>query len=176
MAEHTHTTSRRSALALGAGAFASVGITAGVAASAAPAQTAEFRSCSTPNPDAELLAFRRRLDAAIREVSAAELTHGALPPGSPYKDVDAWIGQAGDELAEVCEAIVGAEPPRTAEGRALQAAAAMHQLRFSYSHGCWPGLGEELAWDVLSALAGDVYVPPTCPDWLTEAEPERAGA
>ena len=42
----------------------------------------------------------------------------------------------------------------------------MYQLRMAYSHGHLPGDGEELAWNLLSELAGDVYVQPALPEHL----------
>ena len=138
----------RRALTLGAGAFSAIGITAGIAA-----------SVPQPHPDAELLAMRPRLMAAARALEASD--------ASPSDDDDA-LAQICDELEEASWAIVDAEPARTDEGLALKASAVMYHLRIAYSHGCWPGDGEEMAWNLLSELAGDAYTP------CGEYEPGRA--
>jgi hypothetical protein len=126
--------------------------------------------------DAELLALRPRFEAALLEVSATEMSGSeTLPPGRSNQDHEAWVARTGEELEEVCEAIVDAPAAATPEGRALKAAAAMHQLRFAYNGGGWPGGGEALAWDVLSELAGDAYVPVAMPEHLrVNSEPRRA--
>ena len=151
---------RRAAL-LGGGASAA-GITSGFSALA-------------PNPDADLLALRPRLVAAVAEVNASEMADDHhVPPGAADKDHDAWVSRTGGELTGACWAIVDAPPAQTAAGRALKAAAAMHQLRMAYCLGGWPGDGEELAWNVLSEVAGAAYVPPSIPEHLRAgSEPER---
>jgi len=145
MAEHTLSPTplsphlgRRAALL--AGGASAAGIVAGVAA-AAP----------TVSPDAELLALRARLDGAVREMAAANAAGGI--------DED-HMAQLCEQLVDASWAIVDAPPAQTAEGRALKAAAAMASLRDAYAGHHWPGDGEELAWNVLSELAGDVYVAP----------------
>ena len=124
--------------------------------------------------DAELLALREQLDAAIREMGAVEMYDP--PPGLLSLAYDERLTASGDELEEVCWAIVECPPAQTAEGRALKAAAAMHHLKFVYDGhgGAWPGSGEELAWNVLSEIAGSAYEPVTLPPYLAHTEPERA--
>jgi hypothetical protein len=139
------------------------------------ASTAAATAPAIASDDAELLALRPRLEAALLEVSATEMSGSeTLPPGRSNQDHEAWVARTGEELEEVCEAIVDAPAAATPEGRALKAAAAMHQLRFAYNGG-WPGGGEALAWDVLSELAGDAYVPVALPEPLrVNCEPRRA--
>ena len=155
--------SRRQALVFGAAALVAG---AGFAGSAAAAGSA----------DAELFALRERLDAALREMSAVEMFDP--PPGINAVSLayDERLTASGDELEEVCWAIVECPPAQTAEGRALKAAAAMHHLKFAFdgNGGGWSGSGEELAWNVLSDVAGAAYVPVTRPPHLAHTEPERA--
>ena len=170
MAEHAHTINpspnlTRRALALGSGAAAAVGITAGAAASIPPVMA--------QHPDVELLALRPRLHAALREVNASEMA-SANSAAITDKEHEDWVSDSGKDLDDVCWKIVDAPCAQTAEGRALKAAAAMYQLRFACCSGHWPGSGEELAWTVLSELAGDAYVPPELPVHLHHNEPARA--
>lgn len=163
-----HTPTRRAVFAFG-GALASIGLTAGAAASVADIAP------SPADPDAVLLGVHPDLIAAVREVNACEMWEGPLPVGWPDADLDDWITRTGERLLEVCWDIVDAPPAQMAEGRALKAAAAMYQLRMVYGPGEWQGAGEEQAWLVLSELAGDVYVPPAVPEHLRQTtEPGRA--
>lgn len=89
--------------------------------------------------------------------------------------LDEKLTQVGHRLRDVCWEIVEAPPAQTAAGRALKAAGAMYQFRDGFSHGRCPGDGEAMAWDVLSQIAGDTYVPPAMPERLrASCEPGRA--
>lgn len=127
-----------------------------------------------PAPDAELLALAPTLRAAVEECDRTE-TATTIPPGVPDADFGAWVTRTGQLLLDVCWEIINAPPARTEAGRALKAAAAMHQLRFAFSGGAWDGAGEEMAWLVLSELARNAYVPAAVPEYLrARCEPEMA--
>lgn len=168
MATHAHSTpattpthSRRRALFAAASAVVmGGGISAGVAASVADYTTLE------PDPDTALLSLRPELHAAVLDLGWSEMTDGHS---------DEKLTAIADRLGAVCWDIVDAPQAQTADGRALKAAAAMYRFRDGFSHGCWSGDGEEMAWNVLSELAGDVYVPPALPERLrANNEPGRA--
>lgn len=154
MAKHAHTTDRRTTIcavdrrSLASGLFAIVagtGITAGAAAS-----VADFAIPLAPPPDAELLALADRLEIARIQI-------GAINVGVP-EPTDAEIDAAVDAMSDVCDAIIDAPRASTLAGRALKAAAAMHQLGSVFNYGQWPGRAQESAWNVLSEIAGPAYV------------------
>lgn len=167
MATHAHSTptsnappSRRRTLFAAAGAvILGSGIAAGVAASIADHVLVEVE------PDATLLALRPDLLAAVADLGWSEMVNEIS---------DERITEVGKCLRSVCWEIVEAPPAQTAAGRALKAAGAMYQFRDGFNHGHWPGDGEAMAWDVLSQIAGDFYVPPAMPERIRHlCEPER---
>lgn len=152
------------------------GAVAALVLSGSTANASERRAGAKFHADAALLALAPPLRATLAETSATELSDGTVPPGVSDADYDSWLSRVGEDLEAICEQIVDAPAAQTAEGLALKAAAAMHQLRLSY-HGGWPGSGEWLAWDVLSEIAGEAYVPISAAEYArNNCEPGRTRA
>ena len=155
----TPITTRRT---LGAGLFATIigsGITAGAAASVADLVPSD--------PDAELLSLRAELTAAVADAGHSNMIED-------WSDDE--MTRSANRLGDACWAIVDAPRAQTPAGLALKAAACMHQLRYSYGCAGWGGDGEEMAWNLLSELAGDAYLPVAVPDYARLSVPARAGA
>lgn len=147
-------------LAVIAGSAITSGVAAGTAASVGDLVPVEVEL------DAALLSLRAELLAAVADMGWSEMVDDIS---------DERLTQIGDRLRDVCWEIVEAPPAQTAAGRALKAAGAMYRFRDGFSHGRWPGDGEAMAWDVLSQIAGDTYVPPAMPERLrAQCEPARA--
>jgi len=143
-----------------AGSVITSGVAAGTAASVGDLVPVEVES------DAALLSLRAELLAAVADMGWSEMVDAIS---------DEKLTQIGDRLRDVCWEIVEAPPAQTEAGRALKAAGAMYHLRDGFSYGRWPGSGEAMAWDVLSQIAGDAYVPPAMPERLrASCEPARA--
>ena len=151
--------SRRSLFGGAAAVVLGGGVTAGAAASVADYVPADV------SPDAALLALRAELMAAVAGIAYDE--------NAPDWD-DEEITRSGERLSVACWAIVDSPRAQTPARLALKAAASMYQLRESYNHGTWHGDGEDMAWQLLSALAGSAYIPPMLPARLiASCEPAR---
>lgn len=119
-----------------------------------------------PSPDAAILSLRDEFRAAV--ALWIEINHRT------DEILDEEMDSASYRLNDACSAIVDSPPAQIQAGRALKAAAAMHQLTAAFNEGCaddWSGIGEEMAWHVLSEIAGDEYVPTLPERW---APPRRA--
>jgi len=142
------------------GSVITSGVAAGTAASVADLVPTEV------DPDATLLSLRAELLAAVTDMGWSEMV-GEIS--------DDRLTEISNRLRDVCWEIVETPPAQTAAGRALKAAGAMYRFRDGFSAGEWPGDGEAMAWDVLSQIAGDAYVPPALPERLrASCEPARA--
>ena len=140
-----------------AAAASAVSVTAGAAASVADLVPVDA--------DVALLALRTELLAAVADVSFTEMVSTVS---------DERVDQSRERLSNVCWEIVDADPARTPAGRALKAAAAMHQLRTEFNNGHWRSNVAAMAWDVLSEIAGPAYQPPALPERKRAlCEPER---
>ena len=140
-----------------AAAASAVGSGAGAAASVADLVPADA--------DVALLALRTELLAAAVDVNFTEVVSTVS---------DERIDQSRERLSNVCWEIVDADPARTPAGRALKAAAAMHQLRTEFNNGNWRSNVAAMAWDVLSEIAGPAYQPPALTERMRAlCEPER---
>lgn len=96
-----------------------------------------------PNPDAELLALRPEFDR-LHAVMIDYNTPDLIPEGgTECADFDA-----------LCDRIASASPAVTADGRAFQAAAAMHHLTYRLND-CEQE--HNPAWLMLKGIAGDAY-------------------
>lgn len=161
---NTPTASRRrlgaGLLSVMAGSVITSGVAAGTAASVGDLVPADI------DPDAALLSLRTELLAAVADLGWAEMVDDVS---------DEKLTQISHRLRDICWEIVESPPAQTAAGRALKAAGAMYRFRDGFSAGEWPGDGEAMAWDVLSQIAGDAYVPPAMPERLRiSCEPARA--
>jgi len=165
MAKHAHTptpigTPTRRSLFAAAAAASAIGITAGAAACVADLVPVEAE------PDAALLSMRAELLAAVADVSLSEMVD---------ETSDETISEAGVRLVNACWAIIQAPVAQTSAGRALKAAAAMHEHRFNFVAGRWVNDGSEMAWSVLSEIAGEVYAPVSVPERVRAmTQPGRA--
>ncbi len=156
----TNATTRRSLFAAAGAVVMGAGITAGAAASVADLVPVEAE------PDAALLSMRAELLAAVADVSLSEMVD---------ETSDEATSEAGVRLVNACWAIVRSPVPQTSAGRALKAAAAMHEHRFNFVAGRWVDDGSEMAWSVLSEIAGEVYAPVSVPERVRAmTQPARA--
>ena len=97
----------------------------------------------TPNPDADLLALRPEFDR-LHALMIDFNTPGLIPDGgTECADFDALCGR-----------IAVAPPAVTAEGRAFQAAAAIHHLTYRLSDG---DEARNPACLMLKGIAGEAY-------------------
>jgi hypothetical protein len=146
----TSSNTTRRALALGVGAFASVGLTAGAAATVADA------ALPSPHPDAELIAMGREAAPLIAEAERLAAQWFALPPG-PNPDLHR-IAAAEEPIVNRLEELFDRAlelPAITHDGLRAKAILVQHEMRTQNrvdGELVFDGAGSEGAWALIDDL------------------------
>ncbi len=170
MAEHEYTPTKpelmsafrtlaRRTVALGGGAFAAIGITAGISATAADLAggDAKTRTAETPHPDNELIAIGREAEPLLAEDKRFAKVWWTLDADSP--DINAWAAQwrpIDDRLFALMDRARELKAS-TLEGLRVKAMLVDHALSTELEHEGEIQTGdfhEELAWSLVRDLLG----------------------